>query len=246
MVGSRAARGWARQLARDAVRVAAQTGWSIVSGGAVGVDVTAHMEALQVGVGQTVVLPLGPDRVYPPEHGGLFETIAGRDDSGVVFGQRRGVEPTRGMFASRNRVIVQLADAVLVAQAAARSGSRGTGVLALRQGCVTAAGIGPGSRGGAALVAAGAVAVRDASEVAAWLGTAAGHGPPPPRAAWPEHLLRLHDALASAPVSGLTVDEVADPLRALCDLTEASALGLVVEPTPGRYVLVDRARKLVP
>ncbi len=243
LVGSRAATRAHLAAIPTLVELVAARGLCVVSGGARGVDAAAHRAALQLGVPQLVVLPTGADRIYPPEHEELFERIARAPYSGVLFGAARNSTPSRGLFASRNRIVIEAADAIVVVQAARRSGSAGTGSLALRRGARVAAFT--SSAGGEALVGAGALSLGDPG-VAGWV----------PRAEvfldaligveretiplrWPTHLRWLADALAQAPPEGSSVDAFADALETLCALTEASTLGLVVEVTPGRYRLAQ-------
>ncbi len=245
IVGSRAARRSLTAAIRPALETARSMGWTLVSGGARGVDVLAHRAALELGVRQVVVLPLGPDRAYPPEYLPLFEQI--RDDGGaVVFARPVGTRPSRGMFASRNRWVVGLSAAVLVIQAGARSGSLGTGRLALRLGRPVAAL--PRSAGAAELIARGArslpwpavpAAGAEADLSKALTDLLAGR--PGSGRAWPPELEELRRALAGAGPRGLGVDQLPDPLLALAWLADAERRGLVLEVSPGRYVCAEAA-----
>lgn len=262
VVGSRAALRPLLALVHAIVAGMADVGASLVSGGARGVDAQAHRTALAVGLPQIAVLPCGPDRPYPPENQELFAAMVTAPQTGVLFAQPPGTIPSRGMFASRNALVLGLCRAAIVVQAEARSGTMGTGRLALRQGLPLA--VLPDSRGAATLLAAGAHglpgrergrrAVQDG--VARWL-DAVLHGGAPPAAgpdAWPPHLLWIRDPLQAAGPGGLGADDLArhgdpadgtphpgtDPLAALVALTEAEARGLVVECAPGRYVAVSR------
>jgi predicted Rossmann fold nucleotide-binding protein DprA/Smf involved in DNA uptake len=114
VVGSRAAHRSFRDAVEPMVHAAGQCGWSIVSGGAIGIDGDAHAAALTAGVPQLVVLPCGSDRAYPPQHAGLFQEIAAAPRSGVLYAHPPGTVPTKGMFASRNAVMVALCDAVAI------------------------------------------------------------------------------------------------------------------------------------
>lgn len=234
VVGSRAALR-ARVAAVDTiVSVAAAHGWSLVSGGALGIDAAAHRVALRIGMPQAAVLPLGSDQPYPPGNVRLFENIA-RSGGAVLFGRPAGSPANRGAFLSRNTVVVGLADRVVVAQAGLRSGSGWTGRHALAAGRPVA--VLPGQAGTADLVRRGATPLpfpaRDeatlASAVEAWLRDA-----PVTPAPWPTDLQDLRDALTAAGEHGLAID-AATPAQILA-LVRAEAEGLVVQRTPGRYV----------
>jgi DNA protecting protein DprA len=244
VVGSRAAHRDFRDAVEPLVHAAGRRGWSIVSGGAVGIDGDAHAAALVAEVPQLVVLPCGPDRAYPPQHAPLFGHVAAAPRSGVLFAHPPGTETVRAMFASRNAVMVALCEAVVVVEATPRSGTMLTAELARRRGRPRA--VITGSPGAALLAAAGAyplpwepgqpLALTHAVE--AWLrAVARGESPPAPaRVQWPEPLAWLQQALADAGPAGLSLDALASPRAALGALTEAEALGLVTERAAGRWV----------
>ncbi len=238
IVGARAALRELRCAVVPILLEARARGHAVVSGGAMGIDAEVHARALELGVPQMVVLPCGPDRVYPPHHEDLVRRVAVAPDSGVVFAQPHGIEPTRAMFVSRNAVIVGLVDAVIVVQAEIRSGSAVTGALALRKRLPTAAIV--GTPGCADLIARGATALPweerepDAlrERVGAWL-----DGRPAAAPVWPESLARLRDAFARAQGRSVTLDDLGGPAMATM-LWQALALGLVGETAPGRFVVV--------
>lgn len=235
VVGSRAAHRGPLACVPAIVAAAAARGHAIVSGGARGVDGAVHRAALAAGVPQLVVLPCGPDDLYPPEHAPLFGAIAAAPGCGVLFAGPEGGGHCRGMFVSRNAIVVAAAVAVVVVEARMRSGSWGTGRQALRRELPTAA-LATGS-GCADLIAAGARAlpdVPDAAAVVAWLDdVAAGRSAPAP--VWPPALQWLGDALAAAGGRGLGLDDLDDPASGCAALLEAELRGLVVESPPGRY-----------
>ena len=249
VVGSRAAQRRVLRALASMLARAEELGWSLVSGGALGVDGAAHRAALELGMAQLAVLPCGRDRLYPPGHAELFAAMVAGRRAGLLFAHPPGTEPTRGMFASRNEIVVGLADAVLVAEAGLRSGSRGTGRLAQRRGVALAAIA--ASPGCAALIAAGArplpapprqgPAQTLADATACWLielaggsgGAQAQVSTPPP---WPPRLAWLATELAAAGPAGLCVDALAEPEAALVALSEAEVAGLVAELADGRWV----------
>ncbi|MCB9749437.1 MAG: DNA-processing protein DprA [Myxococcales bacterium] len=253
IIGSRAARLPLCELAGAAVAVAGARGWSVISGGALGIDAAVHRAALREGVPQLAVLPCGPDQPYPAAHAPLFHAVASAPGSGLLFAHPPGTRLARGMFASRNRFVVALADAVLVVQASSRSGSCGTGRLSLRRRVATAAVC--GSPGCGLLIEAGAhplpgpaplgfsvVGGSFAQRLERWLARAVPSGSGELGAAaaaelagWPESLRWLARALVDAGPRGLGVDSAEDPGALLEALTEAEALGLIVETRPGRF-----------
>lgn len=250
IVGSRAAHRRVLQTLPAIVEQAAERGWSVISGGALGIDGGAHRAALERGVAQLAVLPCGRDRLYPPGHAGLFAAIVATQNSGLLFAQPLGARPARAMFASRNAIVVGLADAVLVAEAGLRSGSMGTGRLALQR-TIPLAAI-AGSPGCGALIGAGAQPLpsptHDDEEARASMAAAVGRwldalgddavAPVDPCSSWPDHLAWLAAALREAGPNGLSIDTVPDPKAAALALCEAELLGLVCEAAAGRWVLL--------
>ncbi len=236
VVGSRAAHRHPRSCIPPIVEAATICGYALVSGGARGIDAAVHHAALASGAPQLAIVPCQPDAPYPPEHAELFAEIARAPGSGVLFALPSGVRACRGIFASRNALVVAAATSVLVAEAAPRSGSWGTGGLALRRGVSTAALL--GSAGCADLVVRGAHSLPADSTtvktaVIAWLegGTRSS------AASWPAELAWLAAALARGRAQGVGLDDLGDPSLACAALVSAEILGLVFESPPGRYHL---------
>ncbi|PTY37672.1 DNA protecting protein DprA [Saccharospirillum sp. MSK14-1] len=132
MVGSRNATLAAQRHARQLGRELSLGGLVITSGGAAGIDGCAHQGALD-GSGQTIaVLGCGVDVVYPKSHRSLFEQISAA--GALVSEHPLGTQPKPGHFPRRNRIISGLSDALVVVEAAQRSGSLITAEHALEQG----------------------------------------------------------------------------------------------------------------
>lgn len=172
IVGSRAASVPGRVLARSLAHDLAAASLTVVSGLARGIDTVAHEGALDAEGRTVAVLGSGLDRVYPPENAALAQRIAER--GAVVSEFALGTPPDRGHFPRRNRVIAGWARAVVVVEAAAKSGALSTARAALDEGREVMAVPGhpsdPGAAGTNALIRDGAVLVRDAQDVAAELG----------------------------------------------------------------------------
>ncbi len=133
VVGSRTPTHYGKTVASALGGGLASRGIEVVSGGARGVDAAAHRGALAVEAGRTIaVLGSGFSRPYPPEHTQLFEKIAAQ---GAVVTEFPMEEPPRAEnFPRRNRLIGGLSAAVVVVEAAERSGSLSTAAHALEQG----------------------------------------------------------------------------------------------------------------
>ncbi len=109
-----------------------RAGYVIVSGLARGIDSVAHQTALEVGGETIAVLGSGLDVAYPAEHHDLAEMIA---EHGCLLSEfPPGTRPRKHHFPQRNRIISGLARALLVVEAAERSGALITAQYALEEG----------------------------------------------------------------------------------------------------------------
>jgi DNA processing protein len=135
VVGARNASGNGRQLAERFGKGLAEAGHAVASGLARGIDTAAHRGALAAGRkggGTIAALAGGIDVVYPPENKALAEEIA---EHGLLLSEMAvGTEPQARHFPRRNRLISGLSQAVLVVEAAERSGSLITARMANDQG----------------------------------------------------------------------------------------------------------------
>lgn len=124
VVGARAATNYGRYVA---ARLAAELGerhWTVMSGGAFGIDAAAHCGALGAGGLTVAVLACGVDVVYPSAHRDLLERIA---DSGLlVSAYPPRVRPARYRFLERNRLLAAITRGAVVVEAALRSGALST------------------------------------------------------------------------------------------------------------------------
>jgi DNA processing protein len=132
VVGSRRASSYGRQVARMLGEEMGRAGVTVVSGMAIGVDTAAHEGALSVKGPTVAVWGTGPDQVYPQENRKLADKIA--DHGALVTEYPPGTPPRRYHFPQRNRIISGLAHAVVIVEAAARSGALITARLALEEG----------------------------------------------------------------------------------------------------------------
>jgi DNA processing protein len=98
------------------------SGFTIVSGLAMGVDAVAGWSAILAGGKTVAVLGSGIDLCYPPVNKPLYDRII--KDGGVVMSEFPiGMQPNPGTFPSRNRIIAGLSLGVLVTEGAEDSGS---------------------------------------------------------------------------------------------------------------------------
>jgi DNA processing protein len=119
MVGARNASASACRFARGMAAELGERGVSVASGLARGIDTAAHQGSIEAGT--VAVIAGGIDVAYPPENAELQERIA--NEGLLVAEQPPGIEPRARHFPYRNRIIAGLAQAVLVVEAAPKSGS---------------------------------------------------------------------------------------------------------------------------
>lgn len=102
---------------------------TIVSGGAYGIDITAHRAALKYDVPTIIVPAHGLDRIYPAVH--RPEATASLENGGLLTEHISGTEPLAPYFVQRNRIVAGLADAVVVVESQSKGGSLITANMAL-------------------------------------------------------------------------------------------------------------------
>lgn len=130
LVGARNASSLGTRMARALAHELGEKGYCVASGLARGVDTAAHIAAISTGT--VAVMAGGVDVVYPAENGGLAQDIA---KTGLLISEQpMGTTPQARHFPSRNRIISGAAQAVVVVEAAVKSGSLITARDALDQG----------------------------------------------------------------------------------------------------------------
>jgi DNA processing protein len=130
IVGARNASASGRKFTRLLADRLTQAGITVVSGLARGIDTAAHEAAREM---QTIaVIAGGIDHTYPPENAGLQQQIAERGL--LVTEMPPGTAPKAEHFPRRNRIISGMSRAVIVVEAALRSGSLITARFAAEQG----------------------------------------------------------------------------------------------------------------
>jgi DNA processing protein len=124
VVGARAASNYGTYVATEMAHGLADRGWTVVSGGAYGIDAAAHRAALAAGGLTAAVLACGVDRPYPLGHANLFDRIG---EAGLLVSEWPfGSAPHRLRFLIRNRVIAAVTRGTVMVEAAGRSGARQT------------------------------------------------------------------------------------------------------------------------
>lgn len=131
LVGARRSTPYGLRIAEKLAASLARVGITVVSGLARGIDAAAHRGALKAGGRTIAVLANGLGDIYPPEHDGLADEVAGA--GAIVSEFPMGQQPIAGLFPQRNRIISGLSLGVVVVEAAPRSGSLATAHHAMEQ-----------------------------------------------------------------------------------------------------------------
>lgn len=250
IVGSRHASRYGLQTAERLGRELAARGITVVSGLARGIDAAGHRGALKANGRTIAVLGSGLANIYPEEHMGLADEIAGA--GAVVSEFPMATEPYKDNFPRRNRIISGLSLGVIVVEAAKNSGALITTDFALEQGrelfAVPGQACSATSAGTNMLIRQGAKLVESADDVIEELGDVIkGHM----KAAAPKELQaskgiqaskglngseeKVFGRLSDAPVS---IDEIVDetelPVAEAMDCLTRLELKGIVAQLPGK------------
>ncbi len=133
IVGTRRPTKYGQEVTQMLASGLAQKGVVIISGLALGVDAIAHQAALEAGGTTIAVLGNGLSDIYPATNRALGQRII--KNGGALVSEYEPDVAARGYhFLERNRIVSGLADAVIITEAAARSGTLNTAMHALEQG----------------------------------------------------------------------------------------------------------------
>ncbi len=173
IVGSRKITPYGQAVTAKLATDLTKAGVVVISGLALGVDAAAQRAVVEAG-GQTIaVLGSGLDSVYPASHANLAQQIVAQGGA-LVSEYTAGVTAYKSNFIARNRIVAALADAVIITEAALKSGSLHTADFALDLGLPVCAIPGPinstTSQGTNALLKNGAHVITCAQDVLDILG----------------------------------------------------------------------------
>ena len=167
MVGSRTPTAIGKQTAENFAQHLSQSGITITSGLAHGIDTASHQGALNGIAGTVAVVANGLHTIYPKSNTHLAEAIS---QNGCIISESSiGIAPHKGLFPRRNRIISGLSIGTLVVEAAINSGSLITSRHASEQGREVFAIPGsihnPLAKGCHQLIKSGAKLVENASDI---------------------------------------------------------------------------------
>lgn len=242
VVGARRATPPARRFARALSADLAERGAVVVSGLALGIDAEAHAGALEAGGLTVAVLGCGAAVGYPRANAALRARIAAH---GAVCGEYwQHTPPAPWRFPARNRIVSGLSHAVVVVEAAGRSGALITADFALEQGRPVLAVPGwpwsDAATGCNELIRAGAAVCTGAGDVVAEVPHPGWASPEPSAAGGPplEGLPRdVHELLRAAPrrPDELAAALTADPAAVAAALTFLELEGLALRGDGQRW-----------
>ncbi|MCL2717911.1 MAG: DNA-processing protein DprA [Lachnospiraceae bacterium] len=132
VIGTRKNSGYGSAMAKELGVKLAESGISVVSGMARGIDGIGQRAVCEAGGKTFAVLGCGADVVYPPENRRLYEQIIRQ--GGIISEYSPGTRPKAGLFPARNRIISGLSDVIVVIEAKEKSGTMITVDMALEQG----------------------------------------------------------------------------------------------------------------
>jgi DNA processing protein len=133
IVGTRKPSSYGKEVASHLASSLAKRGVVIISGLALGTDAIAHRSALEAGGTTIAILGNGLPAIYPSSHTTLAQQIV--NNNGVILSEYEpGTAARPYHFLERNRIVSGLSDAIIIVEAAARSGTLNTASHALEQG----------------------------------------------------------------------------------------------------------------
>jgi DNA processing protein len=245
VIGARRATPYGLAVASMAGRIAAESGITLVSGGAMGCDAAAARGALDAGGKTIVVSGVGADTVYPRTSRDVFERAV-KQDGVVIALVPWGQTPRKGCFPQRNIIIAALSRALLICEAGLRSGTSSTAAAAAEMGREIYAAPGsifsPESQGANALIRDGGSIVCSEADLEMLISRDFG-------------VLRLVQEQVATPRNRLVSALVASPMRAddlahslgeeplavLRYLADYEASGMVTRLPDGRYAPTKEA-----
>lgn len=132
VVGTRNPTLYGRRTVEKLIKEVAASGVTIVSGLAIGIDSLAHKAALDAGGKTIAVMAGGLDNIYPPSNQKLGERMLSSGGT-IISEYPEGTEYFKGNFVARNRIQSGLSEAVLIVEAAEKSGTLITADFAIDQ-----------------------------------------------------------------------------------------------------------------
>ncbi|WCZ34821.1 MULTISPECIES: DNA-processing protein DprA [Corynebacterium] len=125
VVGTRHATKYGHMASKDLVAGLGGHNYTVVSGGALGIDTVAHTTAMDVNTPTVVVAACGPGEHYPRSNKALFERVVATGGA-LMTEYPPAVTPDRHRFLTRNRLVAALTLGTVLVEAPFRSGALNT------------------------------------------------------------------------------------------------------------------------
>lgn len=125
VVGTRHATKYGHMATKDLVAGLGGHNYTVVSGGALGIDTVAHTTAMDVNTPTVVVAACGPGEHYPRSNKALFERVVATGGA-LITEYPPAVTPDRHRFLTRNRLVAALTLGTVLVEAPFRSGALNT------------------------------------------------------------------------------------------------------------------------
>ena len=250
IVGSRHSSPYGRSVTAKLGRELSAAGLTVVSGGALGIDICAHRAVAEAKGRTIVVLGCGLDIDYPRENQSVFEQVVREGLGALITEFPPGSQPEPWRFPMRNRIISGLSMAVVIVEAGIHSGALLTAGIAAEQGRDVMAVPGnvdrPTSRGTNALIKDGAILVEEASDVLSALGILMLSPPPaesqlrvPTLQIPPEQRILLENlSLTPKHVDALATEVKLDSVSVSIQLTMLELTGMIRRLPGNTYIRV--------
>lgn len=130
VVGTRRMTAYGRRMTEKLVAPLAKAGFTIISGLADGIDGVAHQTALKEAGRTLAVLGSGISHIYPYGHKTLADEIVRSQQGAIISEFHPLMQPNKGTFPQRNRIVSGMSLGVLVVEAPEKSGAMITARLA--------------------------------------------------------------------------------------------------------------------
>lgn len=254
IVGARRCTYYGMEQAERFGQLLGRAGFTIVSGGARGIDTAAHHGALSCEGRTIAVMGCGLRETYPSDNEKLFEQILATDSGAIISELPMSTAVKSENFPRRNRIISGLSLGVLVVEAARRSGALITARLAAEQGrdvfVLPGRVDSPLSQGANELIRDGAILTQNLEDILEHLGEV-GRKMAPPEAPATQPVPAGLDAaentlLAALRPGSLSMDELArrtglDSGKVASAMTMLVLKGLIVQ-RPGNIFAIRTRR----
>jgi len=132
VVGSRRCYREGKERAIKLAKELGDSGITVISGMAKGIDSYAHTECIINGTYTIAVLGNGTDICYPNEHEKLMESIV--ENGAIISEYEPGVRPSKYSFPKRNRIIAACSRRIFIPDVGERSGAKITAALGQKYG----------------------------------------------------------------------------------------------------------------